>query len=123
MLRFELIAPPEGRRGEPVVITLRLTNVSDHAVEAHFLGREIAFDVVVRGEDGSLVWQRLAGRSLPSILQMRVLAPGEVLEWKDVWHQRTTEGTPVEAGTYILQGVLPGDAAPRRSPEVRVRIG
>lgn len=115
-LRFDLIAPAEARRGEPVCITLRLTNVSQEPVEAHFLGREIAFDIVVTSEDGAVVWQRLAQQAVPSILQVRMLGPGAVMEWRDEWR-------PLERGRYRVQGILPSDApAPRRTSWVEVTV-
>jgi len=115
-LRFEVIAPAEARRGNPVPITLRLTNVGAHPVEAHFLGREIAFDVVVRDEQNAVVWRRLEGRAVPSILQIRMLEPGETMEWKEAWR-------PARSGRYRLQGVLPSDAPePLLTPNVEVSV-
>lgn len=109
-LRFEVTAPAEVRRGQAVPITLRLTNASDRVVEAHFLGREIAFDIVVTAEDGTVVWRRLGDAAVPSILQVRLLQPGQMLEWSDVWR-------PGAPGRYGLQGVMPSDApAPLRTP-------
>lgn len=115
-LRFELIAPAEAHRATAVPITLRLTNVADHPVEAHFLGRDIAIDVVVRDEQNAVVWRRLEGRAVPSILQIRMLEPGETLEWKEAWR-------PTRNGRYRLQGVLPSDAPePLLTPNVDVWV-
>ncbi len=122
-LRFELVAPGQVRVGDSVPITLRLTNPTDHTVEAHFLGRTVAFDVTVAREDGTPVWRRLAGQTVPSILQVRVLGPGETLEFRDVWRQRTDAGEPVAPGVYTIQGILPSDEPePRRTPPQRLRI-
>ncbi|MGH7529496.1 MAG: BsuPI-related putative proteinase inhibitor [Gemmatimonadales bacterium] len=96
-LRLELLAPAEARVGSAVPLTLRLTNATDRPVAAHFLGREIAFDLVVHSAGGAVVWQRLRGATVPSILQVRVLEPGETLEWQDVWRPRNT-------GRYIGRG-------------------
>jgi hypothetical protein len=115
-LRFDLIAPAEARFGRVVPITLRLTNVSPRAVEAHFLGREIAFDIVVTRADGTVVWQRLAQRAVPSILQVRMLGPEEVMEWRDEWQ-------PLERDRYRIQGILPSDAPePRRTSWVELIV-
>ena len=122
-LRLDLIAPVEVRLGEPVPITLRLTNVARRPLEAHFLGREIAFDIVVSREDGGVVWRRLEGAVIPGILQVRTLKPGETIELRDVWRQRTSAGAAVPAGTYVVQAIVPSDdPVPRRSAEVQVRI-
>lgn len=81
-------------------IVLRLRNASDAAAEVQFTGRLIAFDIVVKDERGAVVWQRLAGAVMQPILQIRTLAPGEVVELRDVWRA----GTP---GRYELQGAVP----------------
>ena len=122
-LRLELLAPAEVRASDPVPITLRLTNVSDRPADAHFLGRTIAFDLVVARADGAVVWRRLAGAAIPSILQIRTLAPGESLELGDVWDQRTDAGARAGPGEYTVQGILPSDAPePLRTPVVPLRI-
>jgi len=95
---------------------LRLHNASHRPIEAHFLGRTIVFDIVAARDDGSITWRRLAKGAGPSILQIRTLAPGETLEWRDVWHPRAP-------GHYRLQGVLPSDEPePRRTPWVDVTV-
>ena len=81
---------------------LRLRNPSRQPVEAHFLGREIVFDIIVARDDGRVVWRRLEHGVGPSILQIRTLAPSESLEWRDTW-------LPAEAGHYRAQGILPSD--------------
>lgn len=122
-LRFELIAPAEARAGERVPITLRLTNASHLPVEAHFVGRTITFDIVVARKGGPEVWRRLRGATVQGILQIRMLAPGETLEFKDVWDQRTDAGAPAGAGDYTVQGILPSDEPePLRTSLVPLRI-
>ena len=129
VLQFTLAAPDSVRPGEPVPITLRLTNPTERPIDAYFLGRTITFDVIVRRDDGggvgggTIVWRRLEGAVVQGILQVRTLAPHETIEWREVWRQQTNQGPAVEPGTYVVQGVLPSDASPRRSPEVRLRIG
>jgi hypothetical protein len=59
---------------------------------------------------GEIVWRRLEGETFAAILQVRVLASGESLEFQDDWHQRTNAGELVEAGDYTLRGVLLTDA-------------
>jgi len=122
-LRFTLVAPDSVHAGEPVTFVLRLTNVTDRPVEAHFLGRTIAFDIVIAREDGTVVWRRLAKAVVPGILQLKVLAPGETLELRDVWRQRTNAGAPAAPGYYVVWGALPSDAPePPHTPRARLRI-
>ena len=103
-LEFKASAPGAARIGQRVPITLRLHNRSDGPVVAHFLGRTVAFDIVV------------TDAAVPSILQIRTLAAGETLEWKDNW-------VPSAAGRYRIQGVLPSDQPePRRTPTIDIQI-
>jgi hypothetical protein len=55
------------------------------------------------------VWRRLEGAIVPAVLQVRSLAPGEVLEFHDTWPQRTNLGAAVGPGDYLVTGVLPTD--------------
>ena len=101
-LEFVVSAPATAAAGATVPITLRLRNGSDRPVEAHFLGRTITYDIIVRRSDGTIVWSRLGNAAVPSILQIRTLAPGETMELTDTWRA----GQP---GRYEVQGVLPND--------------
>src|SRR5436309_10039677 len=121
-LRFVVVVPRSGRLGEPVPVTLRLTNAGNQKVNLYLLGRRITFDIIVARPDGRVVWRRLEGASSQQILQVKTLAPGETLELKDVWTQRTNAGAAVSPGVYTVQGVLPTDAAPLQTTLVRVRI-
>lgn len=122
-LRLELLAPAEARLGDSVPLALRLTNTGTRPLELHLLGRTIAFDITVAREGGAVVWRRLEGAAIQGILQIRMLAPGETLELKELWRQRTDAGEPVGPGSYTLQGVLPTDAPePLRTRAVRLRI-
>jgi hypothetical protein len=115
-LEFTVSAPKSAHVGQPVPIVLQLTNVSDRPVEAHFLGRTIAFDIVVTNRDGAVVWQRLGEKTGQSILQIRTLAPGEKMEWRDDW-------VPKARGRYRVQGVLPSDdPEPRRTSWVEIEV-
>jgi hypothetical protein len=112
---LELIASATARRGTVVPLALRLTNITHNAVEVHFLGREIAFDIVVARTDGTVVWRRLGGMTVPSILQMRVLAPGEIMGWRDEWRPR-------EAGEYVAWAELPSDGPTLKSEPIRLVV-
>lgn len=122
-LQFTITAPREVRAGAPVTFTLRLTNTGTTPAQAYFLGREITFDVVVADSTGAVVWRRLEGAVIPGILQVRTLAPGETLEFRTEWRQRTDTGRRVAAGEYDVWGLLPSDARePRKTPSVNLRI-
>jgi hypothetical protein len=122
-IRVELEAPSRVRPGDPVPFVLRLTNDGAHETDATFVGRSITFDVIVADAHGREVWRRLDGMVVPMILQLRTLAPGEVVELANVWDQHHRDGTPLPPGEYVVIGEIPtGDADPLRAPAVRLRI-
>jgi Intracellular proteinase inhibitor len=115
-LQFTASAPASARVGQRVLITLHLHNPTDRPVDAHFLGRTVAFDIVVLDARGDTVWRRLGEEAVPSILQIRTLAGGETMKWSDHW-------TPAAPGLYRIQGVLPSDdPEPRRTPSVEIDV-
>ncbi len=115
-LEFTISAPTRARVGARVPIVLRLHIASDRPIEAHFLGRTIVFDIVVTGDDGAIVWRRLEHEVGSSILQVRMLEPGETMQWRDAW-------LPRKPGHYRVQGILPSDAPePLRTPWAGVEV-
>ena len=108
--KVELDVAREVSAGTPVSMTLRVTNTSDRPLQLYLRGRPIAFDLVVRRGDGTVVWRKLAGAMIAMVLQLKTLAPGETLELKDVWRQKTTDGSPAEPGDYTVTGSLLTDS-------------
>lgn len=119
---LEIVVPSRVRPGEPVPIALRATNPGDRSLDLYLLGRTITFDIVVAAPDGRVVWRRLEGATVQQILQIRTLAPGETLELRDAWSQRTNAGAAATPGSYTVQGIIPTDAEPLRTPVVPLRI-
>jgi hypothetical protein len=109
-LRFEIEVPPAARIGEPVSITLRVRNLGKTPRELNLAGRPTAFDVTVTRTDGSVVWRRLEGATIPGILGIQVLAPGGMLEFKETWDQRTRSGEPAGPGLFMVEGALLTDS-------------
>jgi hypothetical protein len=122
-LRFEIDVPSSAREGEPVPITLRVSNDGSQPIELHLRGRTIAFDIIVAGEDGEVVWRRLEGQTVPAILQVIDLAPGRSLELRDIWSQETNAGEQVGPGLYRVNGALPtGSLRALETPARPLRI-
>jgi hypothetical protein len=122
-LGLVMVLPDSVRQGEAVPMTLRLTNGGPKPRTVYLGGRPIAFDIVITRADGTPVWQRLNGAVINAILQVRVLAPGEVLEFSDIWKQQDNRGRPVKAGNYGVTGVLPGDPPKElRTPMASLRV-
>lgn len=122
-LDLSIHVPERVPMGEGVPITVRVRNRTDRPLDLHLVGRTIAFDIVVTAENGAPVWRRLEGQAVQSILQLRTLAPGEVLELSDRWDQRGSGGSPVAPGLYRVQGmILTDEPEPLRTPVVRLQI-
>jgi hypothetical protein len=121
-MRVELVVPRMVAPGVPVPIAIKVRNTADRPVELHLQGRTVTFDLTVRRDD-SLVWRRLEGAAVPAILQLRRLAPGEVLELKDTWLQTDNAGRQVGPGEYTVSGTVPTEGAPLRAGPVPLTIG
>jgi hypothetical protein len=121
-MRVELAVPRAVPAGAPVPIAIRIVNTTARPLELHLQGRTVAFDLIVRRGD-AVVWRRLEGATMPAILQLRTLAPGEVLELADTWTQRDNGGAPVEPGEYSVSGTVPTDGSPIQAGPVRLTIG
>jgi len=109
-MRFEIVLPDSVRAGEPVPVTLRLTNTGREPLTVYLQGRPIAFDLTVRRLDGTIVWRRLEGEVVSAILAVRQLEPGASLEFEEVWRQVSNAGEAVPPGDYRVTGALPTDA-------------
>jgi Intracellular proteinase inhibitor len=120
-MRVELVVPATVAAGQPVTVTLRISNPGDRPMELYLQGRPIAFDLVVqRGSE--VVWRRLEGAVVSAILQVRTLAPGEMLELTETWDQKDGSGQPVEPGDYTVAGSVLTDRSPIKAAAVPLRI-
>jgi len=115
-LRFTVAVSDSARRGDAVLVTLRLTNTSDQRVTLYLTGRTISFDVVVAGSDWQVVWRRLEHATTQQIVHVKALAPGETLELRDRWR------AAAPPGNYTVTGVIPTDREPFRSAPAHLRI-
>lgn len=116
------VVPDSVRRGAPVPIALRLTNSGPEPETVFLTGRAVTFDVVIARLDGEVVWRRLDKATGEQILQVKTLTPGETLELRERWRQRTNAGRAVPAGDYTVIGIIPTDREPLRSAPVKLRI-
>ena len=122
-MTLDLVLPDTVHVGDSVPITLRVTNTGRRPATLYSQGRPTAFDILVAKADGKLVWHRLNDAVISAVLEVRELAPGEVLEFTDSWDQRDDGGHVVAAGEYRVTGVLPGDPPGElRSRPAQLRI-
>jgi hypothetical protein len=103
---FRVELPPAAHAGEPVPVVLRLTNRTERPLTLVLQGRPLAFDVTVTGPDGAIVWRRLEGMVVQSILAVRTLAPAESLTFEAAWSGRRHDGSPAPPGRYLVAGKL-----------------
>lgn len=108
-MTLDLVLPDTVHAGDSVPITLRVSNSGRKPATLVSQGRPTAFDILVTTPDGRMVWHRLSQAVISSVLQLRELAPGEVLEFQDFWQQRDDRGQIVPVGEYRVTGVLPTD--------------
>ena len=113
-ITLALTAPARVRRGDNVPIVISVRNTTARPLELALAGREIAFDITAE-RDGAVVWQRLAGQTIPSILQLKKLLPGESFELMDYWRAN-------EAGTYQITAKILTDAEPLEPSPISVTI-
>jgi hypothetical protein len=118
-----LKVPREVRARDSVPMTVHVTNATSQPLTLYLRGRPIAFDLVVTGADGTVVWRRLEGAMISMVLQVRTLSPGEALELRDVWPQTTRAGAPIPPGEYTVRGeVLTDTPRPLATPSAPLRI-
>ena len=96
--------------GEPVNVTLTLTNVSQKTV--NYVHTAMNFDFIVYNSTNNVVYQYTSGKAFPMIAQVEPLAPGENVTATYVWPQTMnalndptlTPYPQVSAGTYFIIG-------------------
>lgn len=121
-LRVSLEVPDRVAAGDSVPMALRVENAGDDPVELRLTGRPVAFDLIVMGEGGETVWRRLEGATVPQVLVLMSLAPGEALAFEDSWDQLSNAGSRVAPGTYTVRGELPAEGRRLASPAETLRI-
>ncbi len=122
-MTLHISVPPRIRAGEPVAVTLSVTNHGTKPLTLYLKGRPVAFDVIVRRKHGPVVWRRLSGKTIAMVLRVETVPPGGSLRFEEVWSQRTQAGAPVEPGDYTVTGELPTDGPePLRSAAAPLRI-
>lgn len=106
---FRVELPRPAYAGKPVPVVLRLTNRTERPLELALQGRPLAFDVTVTAADGTVIWRRLEGEVVSSILALRSLEPAETLTFEAEWDGRDRGGHFVPPGRYFVNGTLPTD--------------
>ena len=103
----------------PLVFTV--TNTGKVELTLQLLGRTPTADFRVFDANGRMIWSRLRGQTLLGALRLYPLAPGKNLSFREVWNQRTAEGTLTAPAVYTVVGVLLTDD-PDGLPSAPARI-
>lgn len=122
VVTVELEVPAQAAQGSRVPMMLRVANTGRDSVVLGLTGRPTAFDFVVAAEDGTEVWSRLHDETVSMILELRPLAPGEVLEFTHEWNQQDNDRRDVAPGVYYVHGILPAEDRDLRSERRRLVI-
>lgn len=96
--------------GEPINITLTITNISNQTINFTYV--QPTFDFRVYNDTNNALYQWSDFQAFPQIAMLIPLNAGESLSENYVWGQtcnRTfvSEGVPVSTGTYYIVGIQP----------------
>lgn len=102
--------PDCGRRGQPVDLTLSVTNVSESSVTAG-LSEHCAGDFQVENTSGEMIWgwreQRVLRHYRCPLTELKVeWLPAETKTFEATWNLDDNEGLPLPSGEYRLVGRL-----------------
>jgi hypothetical protein len=110
--------------GEPVNVTLIVTNVSNQTI--NFLHLAPTFDFQVYNDTNNLLYQDSVYKAQPMIMYYTPLHAGENLSAVLVWAQTcnntipSPQGIPVSAGTYYIIGLY--DTYGLRTTPIQITI-
>ena len=111
-----LDVPDTAKAGSPVPIRIRVKNESAAPLDLYLRGRDVTFDITVADSTGDPVWRKLEGEVTQAILQLKTLAPGEVMELSHTWDQKSQRGSPVPPGSYTVRGSVLTDGRTTLEP-------
>ena len=112
---IQLSVPGEVANGSRVPVSLTVRNTTGKTVDLYLHGREPTLDVIVRGTDGRIVWQRLADQTLRAILKIHPLPAGDSLVLRTDW-------IPTVAGEFTVTAVVLSESPRLESRPARVIV-
>jgi hypothetical protein len=98
------------RLGEPVQITVTITNTTASALTLRFDSSCQAFFTVEDGS-GAIVYQYERHVGCPAVLTELTLQPGESQSYPFTWIQVDDGGAPIPPGDYVIRSVIPSTPA------------
>ena len=92
-------------KGEPVQISMEVTNKSDKTISAYYPSSQ-KYDFIVSDKDGTEVWRWSHNKMfLMEVIPFKLNAEGK-LRFKCVWNQKDNSGENVPAGESYVTGKL-----------------
>ena len=92
--------------GEPVNVTLSITNISNQSIQFESTG--LNFDFTVADSNGSIIYQWSIGRAIPQYIALESLASGQnvtgTYSWPQITNTNVLTGTLVSPGAYCIVG-------------------
>jgi hypothetical protein len=90
--------------GEPIVMTLEVTNRAERAITLTFPSAQRYDFIVKKGKQ--TIWQWSGGRMFAQVVGRYELAPGETISYEYTWDQTAADGTKPGLGAYTIEGLL-----------------
>ena len=97
--------------GEPLPMTLSITNTSDRQIERTYSGGQ-RYDFVVLDGTGTEVWRWAHDMLFIAAIGEVTFDPGEKMTYSVVWNQQTNSGEQVAPGSYELYAYDVGGGLP-----------
>ena len=94
----------EFTQGEPISMTLSLTNCGDEPARRFYRDAQ-RYDFIVQGSDGEQVWRFSHVRAFVQILGEETFQTGTVATHTEVWNQESNDGQDVPRGRYHVLGI------------------
>ncbi|MGE5590391.1 MAG: BsuPI-related putative proteinase inhibitor [Bacillota bacterium] len=100
-MEARLVVPAEATAGQPVDLTLEITNRVAAMTATYSSGQMYDFWVEQNGRE---VWRWSRGRMFTQALVHRTISAGETLRFTVQWDGKDAQGKPAAPGTYTVHG-------------------
>lgn len=89
--------------GEPVSMTLTLTNCADTPVRL-FYRDDQRYEFIAEDEQGQEVWRWSYDKAFAQAIGEETIGPGETVAYTEVWEQSSNDGQQVDPKRYKIFG-------------------
>lgn len=107
--------------GEPISITLSLTNCAENDVRLFYPDSQ-RYEFIVKDEEGKEVWRWSQDKDFTQGEGDETFEPGEDITYNEVWDQRGQDGEQLSPGLYQILGFSVG-CADRSTSDCQFGLG